>query len=49
MEKIDVEHGGEFFDQKYPEGIPTSIRMELINGESFESEFIMYPSGHARN
>ena len=27
MEKIELEYGGEEFDRKYPDGIPTQIRL----------------------
>lgn len=48
MDKIEFEHGGPSFDEKYPEGIPTSLEMSL-GGQSVGGEFVMFPSGHARN
>lgn len=27
MSKIEFEHGGESYDEKYPEGLPTSIQV----------------------
>jgi 2-methylcitrate dehydratase len=49
MEKCTFEHGGKAYDEKYPEGIPTSIVVKLKNGETFDSKFVMFPSGHSRN
>ena len=49
MERISLEEGGEFYDQKYPDGIPTSIQIETSSGRIYDSDFVMYPSGHARN
>lgn len=49
MQKITFEHGGQEYDDKYPDGIPTSIDITLNTGKKIESGFVMYPSGHARN
>ena len=49
MAKCTFEHGGKAYDDKYPEGIPTSIDVKLKGGKKFESGFIMFPSGHSRN
>jgi 2-methylcitrate dehydratase len=49
MGKMTFEHGGEEYDAKYPDGIPTSIVITDDNGEVFDSGFVMYPGGHARN
>ncbi len=49
MAKVHFEHGGAEYDRRYPDGIPTSIVVELTSGEKFDSGLIMYPSGHARN
>eukprot|EP01017_Pseudomicrothorax_dubius_P041910 TRINITY_DN676_c0_g1_i1.p1 TRINITY_DN676_c0_g1~~TRINITY_DN676_c0_g1_i1.p1 ORF type:complete len:542 (-),score=183.91 TRINITY_DN676_c0_g1_i1:169-1794(-) len=49
MSKISFEHGGKEYDSKYPEGIPTSIKITLKNGNTLDSGFVMFPSGHARN
>jgi 2-methylcitrate dehydratase len=49
METIFFEHGGEAYDTKYPDGIPTSVHISMKDGSSHDSGFIMYPSGHARN
>ncbi len=32
MMKIDFEHGGEEYDSKYPDGIPTRVEISLKNG-----------------
>lgn len=49
MEKIRFEHGGQKYDENYPDGIPTSVEIKTVNGKVYNSGFIMYPSGHARN
>lgn len=48
MEKITFEHGGPSYDSKYPEGIPSSVTI-TSKGQSYESGFVLFPSGHARN
>jgi 2-methylcitrate dehydratase len=48
MAKIQFEHGGPEYDAKYPDGIPTSIRI-TGGGQEADSGLVMYPSGHARN
>ena len=49
MDKIDFEHGGQEYDDRYPDGIPTSLVIELDDGNKLDSGLVMYPSGHARN
>jgi 2-methylcitrate dehydratase len=49
MEKINFVHGGAEYDEKYPDGIPTSIAVTETSGSEHESGLIMYPAGHARN
>jgi len=49
MTKCTFTHGGKTYDDKYPEGIPTSISVTLKGGKKFESGFVMFPSGHSRN
>jgi len=49
METISFEHGGEEYDEKYPDGIPTSMTITMKDGAVFDSGLVMYPSGHARN
>jgi 2-methylcitrate dehydratase len=44
MEKIEFRHGGPEYDAKYPDGIPTSVRINDL-----DSGLVMYPAGHARN
>lgn len=49
MGKCTFTHGGKSYDEKYPEGIPTSISVTLKGGKKYESGFVMFPSGHSRN
>lgn len=49
MAKCTFTHGGKSYDDKYPEGIPTSISITLKGGKKYDSGFIMFPSGHSRN
>lgn len=49
MERISFAHGGPEYDEKYPDGIPTSVVMTLSDGTTIDSGFVMYPKGHARN
>ena len=49
MEKIGFEHGGKEYDEKYPDGIPTSMELTLKDGKKFSTNIVMYPPGHARN
>ncbi|HLO97617.1 MAG TPA: MmgE/PrpD family protein [Fimbriimonas sp.] len=49
MSLISFEHGGEEYDAKYPDGIPTSVVVTLENGLVADSGLVMYPGGHARN
>ena len=49
MNCIEFEHGGPEYDDRYPDGIPSSMRIELEDGRVLDSGFVMYPSGHARN
>ena len=49
MTKCTFSHGGKEYDDKYPEGIPTSISITFKGGKKFESGFVMFPSGHSRN
>ncbi len=49
MEKIQFYHGGEEYDKRYPDGIPTSVIIEDTDGTEFDSGMVMYPAGHARN
>ena len=49
MDKMTFEHGGPDYDRRYPDGIPTSIRITDRSGAVHDSGLVMYPSGHARN
>lgn len=49
MEKIEFRHGGDMYDSRYPEGIPTSLEVELADGRRLDSGLVMFPIGHARN
>jgi 2-methylcitrate dehydratase len=48
MERITFTHGGAEYDSRYPEGIPTSVRMQVA-GKNLDSGMVMFPSGHSRN
>lgn len=49
MAKISFEHGGPDYDEKYPDGIPTSLEIRDSKGVAVETGIVMYPAGHARN
>ncbi|MEK6248765.1 MAG: MmgE/PrpD family protein [Planctomycetales bacterium] len=49
IDKIEVIHGGPQYDEKYPDGIPTSLDVEHHDLGTMSSGLIMYPTGHARN
>ena len=49
MEKITFEHGGDEYDARYPDGIPTSVVITADDGATHDSGLVMYPPGHARN
>ena len=49
MDKIEFEHGGKDYDDRYPDGIPTSMVITMADGSTHDSGLVMYPSGHARN
>lgn len=49
MDKIEFEHGGPEYDEKYPDGIPTSVVITDDTGAEHDSGLVMYPAGHARN
>ena len=48
MGRIELSHGGQFFDKNYPEGIPTNIQL-IRNEMTYESGLVMFPAGHAGN
>jgi len=49
MERIEFRHGGPEYDEKYPDGIPTTLEIETADGRRISSGLVMYPAGHARN
>lgn len=49
MARIEFRHGGAEYDARYPDGIPTSLRVRMNDGRTFDSGLVMYPAGHARN
>ncbi|MCA3004005.1 MAG: MmgE/PrpD family protein [Phycisphaerales bacterium] len=49
MAKIQFKHGGQEYDAKYPEGIPTSMVITDDTGGVKDSGLVMFPTGHARN
>jgi hypothetical protein len=49
MALCEFAHGGPSYDEKYPDGIPTSIVLTMNDGQVIDSGMIMYPTGHARN
>jgi 2-methylcitrate dehydratase len=49
MEKIEFRHGGQEYDDKYPDGIPTTLEIEHATQGHLSSGLVMYPEGHARN
>ena len=49
MERIEFRHGGREYDDKYPDGIPTTLEIEHAELGRLSSGLVMYPEGHARN
>ena len=49
MGKIEFRHGGPGYDEKYPDGIPTTLEIEHDELGRVSSGLVMYPKGHARN
>ncbi len=49
MQRIDFRHGGAAYDDKYPDGSPTSLEIEHRTLGTLSSGLVMYPEGHARN
>ena len=48
MQQIDFRHGGEQYDRRYPDGIPTSVEISHARLGPLTSGLVMYPQGHAR-
>lgn len=46
---VEFEHGGKEYDDKYPEGIPTSVVITDGAGAQHDSGLVMFPGGHPRN
>jgi 2-methylcitrate dehydratase len=49
MARIDFRHGGEEFDRKYPDGIPTVVDVDHTQLGKLTSGLVMYPAGHVRS
>jgi 2-methylcitrate dehydratase len=49
MNRIEFRHGGKEYDDKYPDGIPTTLEIEHTQLGRLSSGLVMYPEGHARN
>ena len=49
MQRIEFVHGGSAYDDKYPDGIPTTLEVEHTRLGQLSSGLVMYPLGHARN
>jgi 2-methylcitrate dehydratase len=49
MQKIDFRHGGQEYDDRYPDGIPTTLDIDHADIGQVSSGLVMYPTGHARN
>ncbi len=49
MDRIEFVHGGKDYDDRYPDGIPTTLQIEHKELGSISSGLVMYPEGHARN
>jgi 2-methylcitrate dehydratase len=48
MQHIDFRHGGQEFDARYPDGIPTTVELGHARLGPHTSGLVMYPQGHAR-
>jgi 2-methylcitrate dehydratase len=49
IDRIEFRHGGREYDEKYPDGIPTTLEIEHTELGRLSSGLVMYPEGHARN
>ncbi|MEM0982503.1 MAG: MmgE/PrpD family protein [Planctomycetota bacterium] len=49
MDRIEFAHGGKEYDDRYPDGIPTSVIITGADKTDHDSGLVMYPAGHARN
>lgn len=48
MQRIELRHGGEEYDRRYPQGIPTTVELHHRKLGWLSSGLVMYPLGHAR-
>jgi len=48
IERIAIEHGGPAYDQRYPDGIPTSVAIVHPRLGRLDSGLVLHPLGHAR-
>jgi len=48
IDRIEFRHGGKEYDEKYPDGIPTTLEIEHETLGTLSSGLVMYPEGHAR-
>ena len=48
MRLIKFSYGGPEFDERYPEGIPTQVEIQLKDSK-YTSEIEMFPPGHSKN
>ncbi len=49
MQQIEFRHGGEEYDARYPDGIPTTVEIEHADLGHLSSGLVMYPEGHSRS
>ena len=49
IERIEFRHGGRSYDEKYPDGIPTTLEIDHRQLGHLSSGLVLYPEGHARN
>ena len=49
IDRIEIVPGGPEYDEKYPEGIPTSVTIEHAALGALGGELAMFPLGHARS
>ena len=49
IERIVIEHGGRDYDDRYPEGIPTSVAVEHAALGPLGGDLVNFPLGHARS
>ena len=48
IENMSIVHGGRDYDDRYPEGIPTSVEIEHVALGRISAGLVTYPLGHAR-